>query len=162
MSVFGTAVLLGAGLLVSRAVPEGLHRGVDRRVLLVLPFVGIVISLLFLVTGYEIDERFLRVRRLIWTTLVPVDDLERAWHDPKAMKGSVRVWGNGGLFSFSGLFQNAAFGRYRVFVTNAANAVVLSRKRGAVVVSPADPDAFLRNLEFSFPRLRTQPPEREG
>ncbi len=161
MSAIGTIVIIGAGLVADRAVSESLHRGIDRRVLLVLPAVGIAISLLFLVTGYEIAGRSLQVRRLIWTSIVPLDDLESAWHDPKAMKGSIRVWGNGGLFSFSGLFDNRALGRYRVFVTDPAFAVVLSRRRGAVVISPADPQQFLRQLAFSFPRLRTQPPGME-
>jgi hypothetical protein len=143
-------------------VPESLHHGIDRQVLLVLPLVGVAISLLFLVTGYGIEERSLQVRRLIWTTVVPLDDLDRAWRDPRAMKGSIRVWGNGGLFSFSGLFQNRGLGRYRVFVTDPACAVVLSRPRGAVVISPADPEEFLRQIAFAFPGLRTQASEREA
>lgn len=157
-SMIGTIVLFGATLLASRAVPASLHHGIDRRVLLVLPVLVIGIGLLFVVTGYEIEGTVLRVRRLLWATAVPLDGLERAWCDPQAMKGSLRVWGNGGLFSFTGLFQNAALGRYRAFVTDATRAVVLKRARGSVVVSPADPESFLRHVAFSFPQLRTPAP----
>lgn len=156
MSAIGTIVLLGAGLVASRAVPSNLHGGIDRRAFMLVPVIIIGICLLLVVTSYEIEGPRLRVRRLLWVTAVPLDDLERAWHDPKAMKRSLRVWGNGGLFSFSGLFRNAALGRYRAFVTDPARAVVLKRGRGTVVVSPADPEGFLRQVAFSFPRLGTE------
>lgn len=161
-SMIGTIVLFGAALLAFRAVPANLHHGTDRRVLLLLPLLVIGICLLLVVSGYEIEGTVLRVRRLLWATTVPLDDLEGAWQDPQAMKGSLRVWGNGGLFSFSGVFRNAALGRYRAFVTDPARAVVLRRRRGSVVVSPADSQAFLRHVAFSFPQVRTQSPATGG
>lgn len=35
---------------------------------------------------------------------------------PEAIRGSVRTWGNGGFFSFTGLFWNRELGNYRAFM----------------------------------------------
>ncbi|HXZ86218.1 MAG TPA: PH domain-containing protein, partial [Myxococcota bacterium] len=63
--------------------------------------------------------------------------------DAQAMTGSMRLFGNGGLFSFTGLFQSRTLGRYRAFVTDPARAVVLRTARRVVIVSPAEPQAFV-------------------
>jgi len=54
--------------------------------------------------------------------------------------------GNGGLFSFSGLFYSRRLGRYRLFATDPKRLVVMIMPRRTVVISPADPEAFLRAI----------------
>lgn len=154
MSVVSVVLLGGILYFVTRTIPAALHGGLDRRIAGLLLFVILGGAALFTVTGYELDARGLRVRRLLWFTLVPLDGLERVWHDPKAMKGSLRLFGNGGMFSITGLYQNKTLGRYRAFVTDPSRAVVLVRGRRTAVVSPADPEAFLQDLKLFFPGVR--------
>ena len=121
--------------------------------LVVLPPLAVAIALLFVVRGYELHPDRLEVRRLLWSTRVPLDGLERAWHDPRAMDRSMRLLGNSGLFSISGLFQGRELGRYRAFVTHPRQAVVLRAGRRTVVISPADPQAFLDALARHHPSM---------
>ncbi len=41
------------------------------------------------------------------------------------MRGSLRLFGNGGMFSITGLYRNRALGNYRAFVTDLKKTVVL-------------------------------------
>ena len=95
------------------------------------------------VRGYEIAPGELRVRRLFWNTLWPLDSGTRAIVRPQAMRGSWRTWGNGGVFAFSGHFSGSGLGRYRAFVTDPHRTVILETQRGIVVVSPDDPQQFV-------------------
>jgi hypothetical protein len=104
-------------------------------------------ALLFMVRGYQLEPGVLLVRRLLWATHVPLAGFERAWHDPEAMRGSLRLFGNSGLFSITGVFRSKPLGTYRAFVTNPAQAVVIRLASRAVVVSPAEPRAFIAALE---------------
>ncbi len=52
------------------------------------------------------------------------------------MKGSIRTFGNGGLFCFSGRFRNRKLGSYRAFATDPKLAVVLRFPDKIVVVTP--------------------------
>jgi hypothetical protein len=121
--------------------------------LVVLPPIAVAIALFFVVRGYELQADRLEVRRFLWSTRVPLDGLQHAWHDPRAMDRSMRLLGNSGLFSISGLFQGREIGRYRAFVTNPRQAVVLRAGKRTVVVSPANPQAFLDALARRHPSM---------
>ena len=91
---------------------------------------------------------------------IPLLGIHEAYHDPAAIKGSLRIWGNGGLFGITGYFWNKNLGRFRIFATDPRRAVVLKLHDRTVVVSPAEPEAFLEELALLFPRLRR--PENRG
>ncbi len=154
VSTVAAVVLLGATGVLYRAVPRGARvpfaAGFGAFVFAV-PLGILLVALCFLVRGYELDGTGLYVERLLWRTRVDLGGLTRAWHDPSAMRRSVRLFGNGGLFSITGIFQNAALGRYRAFVTDPKRAVVLRYESRVVVVSPADPDALLGHLTLVAP-----------
>jgi hypothetical protein len=110
---------------------------------------------LFAVRGFEIHHRELLIQRPLWWTRVPLKGLVSAEADPQAMKGSIRLMGNGGFFAYTGLFRNRKLGKYRAFVTDPSRSVVLKFDDRTVVVSPEDPTAFVRSLGF-------EPEAREG
>jgi hypothetical protein len=156
-SAVATALLAGAGYAVVRAIPRGTRvpfaETFGTLIAFVPPLIALV-ALLYVVRGYELRPAELLIRRLLWTTSIPLDGLARAWHDPEVMRRSLRVWGNGGLYGFTGVYQNAALGRYRAFVTDPHRAVVLELPRKKVVISPADPAPFLEGLAALFPQVR--------
>lgn len=49
------------------------------------------------------------------------------------------------------LFYNRALGRYRLFATDPKRAVVMLLPARTVVVTPEDPDAFIRVVRDLFP-----------
>jgi hypothetical protein len=160
ISLVATAVLAGVSWAAFRAIPRGTRvpfaETFGTVVAATFPLITIV-ALLFVVTGYEVGPGELRIQRLLWSTRVGLDGMARAWADPKAMTCSIRIWGNGGLYSITGYFQSKALGRYRAFVTDPACAVVLVLAGRTVVVSPAEPRAFLQALSLPFPGLDTAP-----
>ena len=153
-SALSTLLLAGVSYAAWRAAPAtGLAHAVGTAVA-VVP-IGVALSaLLFMVTGYEVDAQRLRVGRPLWATAFPLEGLSRAWKDPDVIKGSLRVVGNGGLFSFSGLFWSRRLGRYRLYATDLKRAVVLVTPERILVVTPADPDEFLRHIQMLLPGVQ--------
>lgn len=146
-----SAILIGVAFLVWRNVrePEGLGLGLAAVSMLVMTG-----GLLFSIRGYRLDGPHLYVRRPLWETEVDLRELKSVEIDPTAMKGSIRLLGNGGLFSFSGIFRNKKLGRYRALVTHQARAVVLRFPEHTMVVSPGDPQSFVADILARRPHVR--------
>lgn len=124
---------------------------------------GIVgISYLRSVRSYSLDlkKRELIIHRVMGQKaislgrLIEVRKLEAA--DAKQMR---RVFGNGGLFSYSGDFRSPALGRFTMYSTNFRKNVLIATRDAVVVVSPDDQDGFTDTLKFIHsshdPELRT-------
>ncbi len=154
VSLLGTIGLGAASYVAYRAVPTPLgfthNFGLG---VAAIPVLVLLSSLFFVVSGYSVDPTRLSVERLITSTSVPLAGLTHVWFDPNVCKGSIRVFGNGGLFSFSGWFYSKRLGRYRLFVTDFRKAVVLSFPTRNVVISPAAPQAFIEHLHHILPDL---------
>jgi Bacterial PH domain len=142
-STFATLVCLGVSyalwtLPLRGGSPESL-----RFWLVLLPLAVILICALFTVRGYSISNRELEIRRLLWTTRISLHGLQGAYFDPNATHRSIRTFGNGGFFSFSGHFRNKELGSYRAFMTDRRRTVVLRFPSSVVVISPDRPEDFV-------------------
>jgi len=144
MSAFTVVIILAvAVLIIFKARPEP----VGWLVVFILPAAA-----LFTVRSYAIEPNVLAIRRLLWTTRLPLAGLQSAELSPNVMCGSLRLFGNGGMFSITGLFRNRALGNYRAFVTDLTKTVVLRFPKRTVVVSPENPERFVAEIsEFAFP-----------
>ena len=111
-----------------------------------LPLVIIFGGLLFTVRGYTVTSDAILVHRLFWSTRLSLSGLESAEVVPNIMRGGLRLFGNGGLFSFTGFFRNRSLGVYRAFVTDQHRTVVLPFPKRPVVVSPSVPEDFLQAI----------------
>lgn len=106
---------------------------------------------LFTIRGYTITPQSILVHRLLWSTQLPRAGLDSAQSLPHAMRSSIRTFGNGGFFSFSGWYWNKLLGRYRAYVTDPARTVVLHYSSSrTVLLSPAAPDSFVKALGFDI------------
>jgi hypothetical protein len=114
-----------------------------------LPLALLVGAALFTIRGYALVPGAILIHRLFWSTRLPVAELESARSEPDAMRGSVRTFGNGGLFSFTGRFHSPGLGSYRAYVTDLQRTVVLRFPGRVVVLSPAAPEDFVRELTKS-------------
>lgn len=106
------------------------------------------VTALFAVCGFAVRHRELEIQRLIWKSRLSLKGLRMAYADPEAMKGSFRKAGNGGFLAYTGWFWNRRLGGYRAFVTDPKRCVVLRFEDRTLVVSPDDPERFLRALGF--------------
>jgi hypothetical protein len=112
-------------------------------VLILIP-AGILFGTLpFVVRGYVLTDKEIQVRRLGFVTHLPLDGLQSLSGDAEAMRGSLRLLGNGGLFSFTGEFWNRRLGRYRALATDPDRAVVLKYADRTVVITPHDPQQLI-------------------
>jgi hypothetical protein len=118
----------------------------------VLPVAFICGTALFAIRGYTVTSDAILVHRLFWTTRLPLAGLQAAEFEPDAMHGSIRTFGNGGLFSFTGFFRNKTLGAYRAFVTDPSRTVVLHFPERTVVVSPSPPKDFVHDLRAASHR----------
>ncbi len=109
-----------------------------------LPLGVLVGAAIFTIRGYAIVPGAILIHRLFWSTRLPLAELESVRLEPDAMRGSVRTFGNGGLFSFTGYFRSQGLGSYRAYVTDLQRTVVLRFPGRVVVVSPAAPEDFIR------------------
>jgi len=141
ISVLATAVCFGAAVY---SWTKG-HTGFRFWLPLSLPFAALPFAALpFMVRGYHITPERLEVRRLFWKTSIALADETSAEHSPGAMTGCLRIFGNGGLFSFTGWFWNRRHGIFRVFATDSRNMVVVKTGGKTVMVSPMNPEEFIR------------------
>ena len=114
-----------------------------------LPLAIVVGGILFTIRGYTVTPDALIVHRMFWTTRLPLAGLHSAQVEPEAMRWSIRTFGNGGLFAFTGWFRNTTLGAYRAFVTDPRRTVVLSFTGRTVVVSPSTPEEFVRDVRMA-------------
>lgn len=118
-----------------------------RILMIVVPLLIVAGALPFMIRGYRIELGCLPIRRLGWFTRLDLDDLQSAEVNREAMKNSLRLMGNGGLFVFAGWFWNRKLGRYRALVTDPSRSVVLRFRERTVVVSPDAPEEFVDTLK---------------
>jgi hypothetical protein len=158
-SAVGTVLILGVGIGAYRAipVPTGFTHQFGLVVAMILPAL-LVGSLLFMVTGYEVEGTELYVKRLLSSTRISLQGLDRVWLEPAVCKGSIRIFGNGGLFSFTGLFYSKRLGRYRLFATDISRSIVLILPSRVVVITPAQPETFIEHVRQSLPNVQVGPP----
>lgn len=112
-----------------------------------LPLSVLVPCGLFTVRGYVLAEGALHIRRLCWSTRLSLAGLRAVQAVPGAMRNSVRLFGNGGLFAFTGWFRNRTLGTYRAYVTDLNRLVVLRFEKRVVVISPDEPARFVGELQ---------------
>jgi hypothetical protein len=138
---------IGCGLLAGTAAialvaREHLHPAAIL-LMFALPAAIIATALRFMVRGYVLTDDAITVRRGGWLTHLPTDGLLSVSGDNEAMAGSLRLFGNAGLFAFTGEFWNRKLGRYRALATDPSRSVVLRYANRRVVITPDDPQRFI-------------------
>jgi hypothetical protein len=150
MSVLTTVVCLGAsaGAWWETQVR---HHPAPLDWVALLPLVILFGCALCTIRGYSMSSDSILVHRLMWSTALPRAGLQSAQVEPDIMRRSLRTFGNGGAFSFTGFYYNKRLGSYRAFVTDPRRAVVLRYANRRVVLSPATPEDFVQDLALAKP-----------
>jgi hypothetical protein len=118
---------------------------IPRAAILLLPGL-LLVTALFVIREYTIEPTEVLIRRLFWTTRLPLAGLKSAAFQPGAMRGSLRLCGNGGMFSYTGWYRSRSLGNYRAFVTDLNNTVVLKFEQRTIVVSPENAERFVAEI----------------
>jgi hypothetical protein len=112
-------------------------------VLIAVPLLAFAQTFASRVRGYTLTETEILVRRGVGVVRLPIAGLQSVTGDVDAMRGSIRVFGNGGLFSITGRFWNNKLGWYRALATDPSRAVVLRYADRRIVITPHDPQQFI-------------------
>lgn len=112
----------------------------------ILPISGLVIAVAFACSprGYSVSGRTLSIQRWIGNARIPLDDLKQARHATSDdLRGTLRLFGSGGMFGYYGLFRTSTLGKCWWYATNRQNLVVVITGDQTVLVSPEDVVGFL-------------------
>ena len=145
MTAVSTIILVGVAALGLFFGPR--HNVFYLLIMLVVPLGIWIGGCFFMICGFVLTADSLVVLRPGWQTRLSLQQFIGAEVDPTAMKGSIRLFGNGGLFCFSGLFKNRKLGKYRAFATDFKHSVVLRFSQRTVVVTPGNPAAFAARIK---------------
>lgn len=121
----------------------------DNDFLVLLPVALMVVTLsityFYSPKGYEVDLNDIAVIRKAGKFFISRKDIQSIKAIPDTdLAGSVRTFGNGGLFGYTGYFRNKIHGSTRWFVTQRKNYILITMKLGKkYVLSPDDVDGFL-------------------
>jgi len=114
--------------------------------MVVIPLVILLTSVFFSIRGYAIADDTLYIQRIGWNTKIDLSNLTSAEVNPQAMRNSLRKWGNGGLFSYSGKFYNRKLGNYQAYATDPSKAVVLKLRDRTIIITPEHPERFVSQI----------------
>ena len=109
---------------------------------------------LFTIRHYIVTENELLIQRLLWQTRIPLQGLQSAQIDTEAFRNCIRTFGNGGLFSFTGWYRSKSVGSFRTFATDLRTPVVLRFENRTIVVTPSEPETFIRQVMTGAQRHR--------
>ena len=102
--------------------------------------------------SYSISQRSILVKRLIGAVRIPLDDVREARvATAEDFRGCIRLFGNGGLFGYYGLFRTSKLGKSTWYLTNRKHTVVVVTSSKTAVFSPDDVDGFLAAIRASAP-----------
>ena len=102
--------------------------------------------------GYAVSDGSVEVNRLIGTVCVPLDsvrEVRAATTDD--FRGCLRLFGNGGLFGYYGLFRTSKLGKSTWYVTNRSKAVVVVTGEKTALFSPDDVEGFIAAIGAPTP-----------
>lgn len=115
-----------------------------------LGVVFVALSWAWSTRGYAIADGCIVVQRMMGDVRIPLASIREARRAGGSdLDGCIRVFGNGGLFGYYGLFQTTRLGRCTWYVTTRERAVVLVTDTKTLVLSPDDVDGFLRMIPVS-------------
>lgn len=157
---YGTVLKVTTGLVIVAllgVVLLGLFKGplgkgvesLPRLLMCVIPAVLIGTTAMFTVLRYEIDDAGLHVVRPIGRLRI-FSNVSAVAAADGALKGAIRTFGNGGLFSFNGWYWVRGYGSSRLWVTDFHSVVAMRGDRGCVFVSPAKRDEFIAAVRSRF------------
>ncbi len=100
-------------------------------------------------SGFELTSDRLYIRFPLRTREVPLSDVVQAGRITKDEVGfALRVCGAGGLWGGFGLMWSRNVGKFDAYISNLHRMVRVDRRDGRpLVISPADPDAFVAELQ---------------
>lgn len=108
----------------------------------------LLVSYAYSPRGYRTTGAGIIVKRWMGSPHIALDTLREVRRGTaEDLQGSYRIFGNGGVFGYYGLFETPRLGRCTWYVTNRNNAVVVVTNVATAVFSPDDVDGFINAIQ---------------
>lgn len=110
---------------------------------------NLLVLFLYMPQKYLVSKEELIIKRIIGDFKVDKKNILKVIHpDRSYLSFVVRVFGNSGLFGYTGYFWNKSFGKMHWFVTQRKNYVVIDTgAKRKIVISPDDYDGLIDALQ---------------
>ena len=114
-----------------------------------LLFIILTVSYLFMPRWYLVSPKGLRIGRRISDVLIPIEAIDNARTVTEEEMGfAIRLFGNGGVFGFTGYYFSRKMGRMRLYATRKSNYVLIIRKGNKkIIVTPDNPEAMVEAIK---------------
>lgn len=102
---------------------------------------------LFSPLSYQITEKKLKILRPfknVEIDLSRITEIKRT--DRESLKGTIRLFGSGGLYGFFGLFYKKGLGKFYAYCTNSSDLVLIKAGR-LFLISPSQTETFISFLK---------------
>lgn len=121
-----------------------------------LIFLIIVLCYLYSIKGYSIDHHSIHIYRPIGTKSYKLDQFTEIITGLSHIKKSLtlRLWGNGGLFSITGLFWNKKLGKFKAYLSDPSKCIILIGATQKIAISPDPPEEFVKTLKMHRPNIK--------
>lgn len=106
-----------------------------------LLLVGIFIyCYLFRVVGYTVDRERITIQRPFGEKHIPITDIDKVILPEKgSMRWTIRTFGNGGIFGYTGSFANSTYGSMTWYATRTDKTIlVVTKERKKILLTPDD------------------------
>jgi PH (Pleckstrin Homology) domain-containing protein len=158
--VIGIGLGFGVPFLLSVAMVAA--SGELALLILPLPFLGALWAIQGLApSGYTLEEHGVRLERRWLRRLIPYEGIVGCDRQRRAIGGLLAA-GVNNLFGSHGPRWNPRLGWHYLAITNTDDLVFLETRAGFVVLSPTDPDEFVRALRARLPTGSTPWPTRSS
>jgi hypothetical protein len=112
----------------------------------------VLVALAYSPRSYEVGDRAILVRRFIGNARIPLDSIREARIAARDdLRGAIRLWGNGGLFGYYGLFRTSRLGKCWWYLTNTRKVVIVVTGEKTALFSPDEPERFLDAIRATAP-----------
>ncbi|MBT3983893.1 MAG: hypothetical protein HOE90_21230 [Bacteriovoracaceae bacterium] len=149
ISIFCTLVLLSVPIIVY--VAQSAQINATTTAVSLLSISALIGCIPFSVRGYRVETNELVILRTFHRDFIPIGEITSIEKIERLPKFTLRVFGNGGLFSFSGNYWSKGIGHFKAYVTNFDNLVMVTAAQKKMLISPDQPDELIAQVQKEMP-----------
>jgi hypothetical protein len=106
----------------------------------------------------SVDNNNIRINRIYKDIVIPVKDIEKIKIVEGETRNSIRTFGSGGFFGALGKFRNDRLGDYKMYVTDASQAVLVKYDGQTIVFGCDNPEKLVEYVNSILKYLNAIPP----
>lgn len=112
------------------------YKNINRYILFSAALSPFFLTFLYLPLSIYANDGFLIIRRIKGKIRIPIADIEFISKiDKTEIQSSIRIWGSGGLFGYSGIFSHPKFGKFNMYATELSHLYSIKTQNRTYIIS---------------------------